>query len=69
MNISDLETQAEFLAVKRELLRFASNRYAGFNFELRDRGFDEDSCRSGLEPARQLLRVDLVGHARRIGRD
>jgi hypothetical protein len=61
MNIQDLETQAEFLAMKRELLRFASNRYARLKFELGDPGGDDGGNRGGLDPKSQLLRVDLVG--------
>jgi hypothetical protein len=61
MNIQDLETQAEFLAMKREILHFASNRYAGLKFELRDRGGDDGGNRGGLDPKSQLLGVDLVG--------
>ena len=55
MNIQDLEAHAEFLAMKRELLHFASKRYAGLKFELRDR---RDG---GLDPRSLLLEVDLVG--------
>lgn len=61
MNIQDLEAQAEFLAMKRELLHFASNRYAGLKFEFRDREGDDGGNRGGLGLKSQLLGVDLVG--------
>lgn len=61
MNIDDLETQAEFLAVKQGLLRFVADRYKGLRFELRDCGFHDDSCRSGTDRPRLMHRVDLIG--------
>jgi hypothetical protein len=61
MNIDDLETQAEFLAVKQGLLRFVADRYKGLRFELRDCGFHDDLCRSGMDRPRLMHRIDLIG--------